>query len=175
MAPFPATHTRTSSVRIGPYQLKNNLFVAPMAGVTDRPFRQLCKRFGAGMAVSEMVASQFAAVGQREDAAPRQPRGRGRPDLGADRRRRSGDDGRGRALQRRPGRADHRHQHGLPGEESLQRDGRLGAAEGRTAGRAHPRGRGRRGRRAGDAQVPHRLGPRSSTWKRSSKLRTTGS
>ena len=44
-------------MRIGPYQLKNNLVVAPMAGVTDRPFRQLCKRMGAGMAVSEMVAS----------------------------------------------------------------------------------------------------------------------
>jgi tRNA-dihydrouridine synthase B len=44
-------------VRIGPYQLKNNLIVAPMAGVTDRPFRQLCKLMGAGMAVSEMVAS----------------------------------------------------------------------------------------------------------------------
>ena len=44
-------------MHIGPYQLKNNLVVAPMAGVTDRPFRQLCKRMGAGMAVSEMVAS----------------------------------------------------------------------------------------------------------------------
>ncbi len=44
-------------MRIGPYQLKNNLIVAPMAGVTDRPFRQLCKTMGAGMAVSEMVAS----------------------------------------------------------------------------------------------------------------------
>ena len=44
-------------MHIGPHQLKNNLFVAPMAGVTDRPFRQLCKRMGAGMAVSEMVAS----------------------------------------------------------------------------------------------------------------------
>ncbi len=44
-------------MHIGPYQLKNNLMVAPMAGVTDRPFRQLCKRMGAGMAVSEMVAS----------------------------------------------------------------------------------------------------------------------
>jgi tRNA-dihydrouridine synthase B len=42
---------------IGPYQLRNNLVVAPMAGVTDRPFRQLCKTMGAGMAVSEMVAS----------------------------------------------------------------------------------------------------------------------
>lgn len=57
MAPFPAIHTRKRPVRIGPYQLKNNLIVAPMAGVTDRPFRQLCKRMGAGMAVSEMVAS----------------------------------------------------------------------------------------------------------------------
>jgi len=44
-------------MRIGSYQLRNNLVVAPMAGVTDRPFRQLCKRLGAGMAVSEMVAS----------------------------------------------------------------------------------------------------------------------
>ncbi len=44
-------------MRIGPYTLPNNLVVAPMAGVTDRPFRQLCKRFGAGYAISEMVAS----------------------------------------------------------------------------------------------------------------------
>jgi tRNA-dihydrouridine synthase B len=44
-------------MRIGPYSLPNNLVVAPMAGVTDRPFRQLCKRLGAGYAVSEMVAS----------------------------------------------------------------------------------------------------------------------
>jgi tRNA-dihydrouridine synthase B len=44
-------------MHIGPYQLRNNLIVAPMAGVTDRPFRQLCKAMGAGMAVSEMVAS----------------------------------------------------------------------------------------------------------------------
>ena len=43
---------------IGPYALDNNLFVAPMAGVTDRPFRQLCKRLGAGYAVSEMVTSR---------------------------------------------------------------------------------------------------------------------
>ncbi len=44
-------------MRIGPYILPNNLAVAPMAGVTDRPFRQLCKRLGAGYAVSEMVTS----------------------------------------------------------------------------------------------------------------------
>jgi tRNA-dihydrouridine synthase B len=44
-------------VHIGPFQLRNNVFVAPMAGVTDRPFRQLCKQLGAGYAVSEMAAS----------------------------------------------------------------------------------------------------------------------
>jgi tRNA-dihydrouridine synthase B len=44
-------------VNIGPHILRNNVFVAPMAGVTDRPFRQLCKQLGAGYAVSEMAAS----------------------------------------------------------------------------------------------------------------------
>ena len=45
-------------MHIGPYVLANNLFVAPMAGVTDRPFRKLCKQLGAGYAVSEMVTSR---------------------------------------------------------------------------------------------------------------------
>ena len=45
-------------MNIGPYVLANNVFVAPMAGVTDRPFRQLCKKLGAGYAVSEMVTSR---------------------------------------------------------------------------------------------------------------------
>ena len=45
-------------MRIGHIQLANRLFAAPMAGVTDRPFRQLCKRLGAGYAVSEMVTSR---------------------------------------------------------------------------------------------------------------------
>ena len=45
-------------MRIGAYDLPNNLFVAPMAGVTDRPFRVLCKQLGAGYAVSEMVTSK---------------------------------------------------------------------------------------------------------------------
>jgi tRNA-dihydrouridine synthase B len=44
-------------MRIGSHELANRLFVAPMAGVTDRPFRQLCKKLGAGYAVSEMAAS----------------------------------------------------------------------------------------------------------------------
>ena len=45
-------------LRIGPYSLKNRLVIAPMAGVTDRPFRKLCRELGAGYAVSEMVASK---------------------------------------------------------------------------------------------------------------------
>ncbi len=53
-------------MRIGPYELKNNLIVAPMAGVTDRPFRMLCKRMGAGMAVSEMVASNSLLYGSEK-------------------------------------------------------------------------------------------------------------
>ena len=45
-------------LRLGAFTLPNNLFVAPMAGVTDRPFRMLCRRLGAGHAVSEMVTSR---------------------------------------------------------------------------------------------------------------------
>ena len=45
------------------FTLRNNLFVAPMAGVTDRPFRQLCKSLGAGLAVSEMVTSNSLLYG----------------------------------------------------------------------------------------------------------------
>lgn len=45
-------------MRIGSIELPNHLFVAPMAGVTDRPFRRLCKTLGAGYAVSEMVTSR---------------------------------------------------------------------------------------------------------------------
>jgi tRNA-dihydrouridine synthase B len=45
-------------MQLGPFQLPNQVFVAPMAGVTDRPFRMLCKRLGAGYAVSEMVTSR---------------------------------------------------------------------------------------------------------------------
>ncbi len=44
-------------MNIGPYQLPSNVILAPMAGITDQPFRQLCCRLGAGMAVSEMLSS----------------------------------------------------------------------------------------------------------------------
>jgi tRNA-dihydrouridine synthase B len=53
-------------MRIGPFTLRNNLIVAPMAGVTDRPFRQLSKTMGAGMAVSEMVASNSLLWGSEK-------------------------------------------------------------------------------------------------------------
>jgi tRNA-dihydrouridine synthase B len=46
-------------IKIGHFELPNNVFVAPMAGVTDRPFRKLAKRLGAGYAVSEMVTSRL--------------------------------------------------------------------------------------------------------------------
>jgi tRNA-dihydrouridine synthase B len=45
-------------MHIGAFALANNLFVAPMAGVTDRPFRQLCRKLGAGHAVSEMISAR---------------------------------------------------------------------------------------------------------------------
>ena len=70
MAPSPKkierAYTAVDSMFIGPHQLRNNLLVAPMAGVTDRPFRQLCKTMGAGMAVSEMVASNSLLWGSEK-------------------------------------------------------------------------------------------------------------
>ncbi len=53
-------------MQIGHHTLKNNLVVAPMAGVTDRPFRQLCKKMGAGLAVSEMVTSNSLLYGSEK-------------------------------------------------------------------------------------------------------------
>jgi len=49
-----------TNMQIGQWTFPNRVFVAPMAGVTDRPFRQLCKKLGAGHAVSEMAASNPA-------------------------------------------------------------------------------------------------------------------
>ena len=53
-------------MKIGSYTLTNNLIVAPMAGVTDRPFRTLCKHFGAGHAISEMMASDMSLYAQKK-------------------------------------------------------------------------------------------------------------
>src|SRR3982074_188909 len=51
------TTTLSRVVKIGPYSLPSNVLLAPMAGVTDRPFRILCRRFGAGLAASEMLSA----------------------------------------------------------------------------------------------------------------------
>ena len=53
-------------VAIGPHTLPNNLVLAPMAGVTDRPFRLLCRRMGAGLAVSEMVTADASLWSSRK-------------------------------------------------------------------------------------------------------------
>ncbi len=53
-------------LKIGPYTGNNNLILAPMAGVTDRPFRQLCKQLGAGFAYSEMVSSNSLLWGSKK-------------------------------------------------------------------------------------------------------------
>jgi len=53
-------------MKIGDLSIKNNLFLAPMAGVTDRPFRMLCKKLGAGVAVSEMVTSNSLLYGSEK-------------------------------------------------------------------------------------------------------------
>ena len=54
--------------RIGPYTIDSQVVLAPMAGVTDRPFRQLCRRLGAGLAVSEMVTSDTRLWNSRKSA-----------------------------------------------------------------------------------------------------------
>jgi tRNA-dihydrouridine synthase B len=50
---------KPKAVTIGPYTLPSNVLLAPMAGVTDRPFRILCRRFGAGLAASEMLTADM--------------------------------------------------------------------------------------------------------------------
>lgn len=66
-------------MRIGPYFLRNNVILAPMAGVTDRPFRQLCVRLGAGMAVSEMVTAQIALYDSAKSRRRRDHEGEAEP------------------------------------------------------------------------------------------------
>ncbi len=53
-------------MKIGPWQLNGNLLLAPMAGITDLPFRNLCRRFGAALAVSEMVTADTSLWGSRK-------------------------------------------------------------------------------------------------------------
>ncbi len=66
-------------LKIGPYSLSNRLVLAPMAGVTDRPFRQLCRRLGAGLAVSEMVSSNSLLWGSEKTRRRADHRGEAEP------------------------------------------------------------------------------------------------
>ncbi len=66
-------------MQIGQFTIANRVIAAPMAGVTDRPFRQLCKRLGAGMAVSEMVAANSALWNTRKSRLRRDHSGEALP------------------------------------------------------------------------------------------------
>ncbi len=71
--PTTAASLRTRGPRAGPFrigaiELENRLILAPMAGVTDRPFRSLCRRLGAGLAVSEMLSANPALRGSRKSS-----------------------------------------------------------------------------------------------------------
>ena len=66
-------------MRIGPYTLDNQLVLAPMAGITDRPFRQLCREMGAGLAVSEMVSSNSLLWGSEKTKRRADHRGENEP------------------------------------------------------------------------------------------------
>lgn len=82
----PSRALRT--MNIGPYSLKNNLVLAPMAGITDRPFREICRRYGAGLTVSEMVTSKPDLQTRRRTLLKADHHGEGTPRtvqiLGAD-------------------------------------------------------------------------------------------
>ncbi|MCL1623369.1 tRNA dihydrouridine synthase DusB [Moraxella sp. Tifton1] len=60
------THALLTPLKIGGLEIKNRLIVAPMAGVTDNPFRRLCKSFGAGHAVSEMIIADTALYARKK-------------------------------------------------------------------------------------------------------------
>ena len=80
-------------MQIGNHILKNNLIVAPLAGVTDRPFRQLCKKLGAGLAVSEMVTSNSLLYGSEKTRRRANHEGEVDPISVQNRRSRSANDG----------------------------------------------------------------------------------
>lgn len=71
--------SQLKTLSIGPYSLTQPLILAPMAGVTDRPFRQLCKNLGAGLAVSEMVGANSLLFGSEKTKRRANHEGETRP------------------------------------------------------------------------------------------------
>jgi tRNA-dihydrouridine synthase B len=73
------TVTQLKPLKIGPYQIDSPIILAPMAGVTDRPFRQLCKNLGAGLAVSEMLGANSLLHGSEKTKRRANHEGETRP------------------------------------------------------------------------------------------------
>jgi len=57
---------RTENMKIGNVEIQNGLFLAPMAGVTDKAFRYMCKKYGAGATVTEMVSAKAVTFGDKK-------------------------------------------------------------------------------------------------------------
>ena len=72
MTSTPASSKPSHALTIGPHTLANNVVVAPMAGVTDLPFRELCLELGAGLAVAEMLTSDLSLTHSRKTMLRRQ-------------------------------------------------------------------------------------------------------
>ncbi len=66
-ASVPQLLNTPETIRIGPVQLPNRVLLAPMSGITDLPFRKLAQRLGAGLVVSEMIASKLLIHNRREE------------------------------------------------------------------------------------------------------------
>ncbi len=66
MKPHATPHSQDRPLAVGGIALPNRVFLAPMSGVTDTPFRRLAARLGAGVVISEMVASEYLAEGKRD-------------------------------------------------------------------------------------------------------------
>ena len=145
-------------ISIGSVTLDDPVILAPMSGVSDLPFRRLVKRLGAGLVVSEMIASEAMIRETRQSmtmaksCADEQPMAvqlagceprvmAEAAKLNADR-----------------GRENHRHKFRLPGEKGGQRACRLRADARRGSCRANPRSNGKGGRPAGHLEDAHRMG-----------------
>jgi tRNA-dihydrouridine synthase B len=72
-----ATNLLARPLAIGGTVLRNRVFLAPMSGISDAPFRDIASSFGAGMVVSEMIAGEMLARGDGEASARAEPAGRG--------------------------------------------------------------------------------------------------
>ena len=79
ISPIEKQVTQLSPLKIGPYHIEDPIILAPMAGVTDRPFRQLCKDLGAGLAVSEMVGANSLLHGSEKTRRRANHEGETRP------------------------------------------------------------------------------------------------